>query len=184
LLKRKRIALPKEMGGWGLKYFHQFAKALATKCVWRLSLGKGLWSKVVSQKYIELDTVDYWIRRPTKSFHNVSIIWNDVVLAFPLIGRWLEWRVGKETRVRLGEDPWVVCDLNFRLSINLIQILHEKGFCELCRVVDLDLIIFGDKWKNACMIGIMGHEALEWDAFITSLISFYLRIKDVEDEFV
>jgi hypothetical protein len=93
------------MGGWGLKYFHQFAKALAAKCAWRLSLGKVLWSKVVSQKYIELDTVDYWIIRPTKSFNNVSIIWNDVVLSFRLIGRWLEWRVGKETRVRLGEDP-------------------------------------------------------------------------------
>jgi len=41
------------MGGWGIKNAHCFAKALAAKCVWRIIEGKGLWCKVVNQKYIE-----------------------------------------------------------------------------------------------------------------------------------
>jgi hypothetical protein len=34
---------PKENGGWGLKILFLFSKALATKNVWRLVQGKGLW---------------------------------------------------------------------------------------------------------------------------------------------
>jgi hypothetical protein len=41
----KKIDVPKEMGGWGIKNIHCFAKSLAAKCVWRSLEGKGLWCK-------------------------------------------------------------------------------------------------------------------------------------------
>jgi len=42
-----------------------------------------------------------------KSFQNASVIWKAVILSFPLIGKWLVWKVGAGNRVRLGNDPWV-----------------------------------------------------------------------------
>jgi hypothetical protein len=48
------IAIPKGQGGWGIKNIHLFSKALATKCVWRLIEGKGLWCQVITQKYMFL----------------------------------------------------------------------------------------------------------------------------------
>ena len=40
--------------------------------------------------------------------------------AFPLVGKWLVLKVGEGNRVRLGEDPWVGCDENFKLPRNIV----------------------------------------------------------------
>lgn len=46
------IALPKSMGGWGLKNIFHFSKALAAKGGWRLIKTSSLWTQVLSQKYL------------------------------------------------------------------------------------------------------------------------------------
>jgi hypothetical protein len=51
-IKWDSLALPKLLGGWGLKNIHSFSTALAAKTGWRLISSNNLWSKVVSQKYI------------------------------------------------------------------------------------------------------------------------------------
>jgi hypothetical protein len=160
LVKWKRVALPKDMGGWGIKYLSLFAKALSAKCVWRLITVDGLWSQVMKQKYIELDFMEDWIRSPTKSHQNALIVWKVVILAFPLVGRWLIWKVGRGNKVRLGEDPWVGYGVSYRLSENLVQIIRVKGYYKLCQVVDRDLTtIWKHEWKDVGIIGLEGNEA-------------------------
>lgn len=66
---------------------------------------RGLWCNIAIPKYIKPFTVEEWIRLPTKTYQNASIIWKVVVFAFPLIKDWLVWKVGDGTRMRLGEDP-------------------------------------------------------------------------------
>jgi hypothetical protein len=95
LVKWKRVALPKDMGGWGIKDLSLFSKALSAKCVWRLITVDGLWTQVMIQKYTEPDSVEDWIRSPTKSHQNALIVWKSLILAFPLVGRWLIWKVDK-----------------------------------------------------------------------------------------
>ena len=63
-----------KLGGWGLKNIFHFTTALSAKNVWRLIKGEGLWCKVVIQKYIYPASVEDWIRCPTKSLNNVSVI--------------------------------------------------------------------------------------------------------------
>ena len=48
----KSLACPKFLGGSGLKILALFAKALATKNVWNLLHGTGLWVQIAIQKYI------------------------------------------------------------------------------------------------------------------------------------
>ena len=43
----KNLAIPKSMGGWGLKVPVVFAKALAAKNVWNIIHGTRLWVKIV-----------------------------------------------------------------------------------------------------------------------------------------
>lgn len=59
-----KIALLKDMGGWGLKNPHCFAKALAAKSVWRILKSNSLWDKVVVQKYILPYSIEEWFRLP------------------------------------------------------------------------------------------------------------------------
>jgi hypothetical protein len=40
---------------------------------------------ILTDKYIYLGTVEGWIKRPSRSIQNVSIIWKAMGLAFPLV---------------------------------------------------------------------------------------------------
>eukprot|EP01018_Ginkgo_biloba_P034237 Gb_24170 [translate_table: standard] len=185
LVKWKRIALPKIWGRWGLKDIHSFSRALVAKCVWRLISVNGLWSKVMIQKYIEQDSMEDWIRRPTKTHNNASIIWKVVVLAFPLVGTWLVWTVGRGNRVRLEEDPWAGCGGFHRLSEGLLQGLQERGLFNLCQVVDPGLSsVWRQEWMSSGTLGLVDDAAEEWEAFTFCLRSNHVRIKDSDDELI
>ena len=62
----KFLAMPKSMGGWGLKVPVLFAKALAAKKVWNIIHGSGLWVKIAIQKYIYPMNILEWIRSTVK----------------------------------------------------------------------------------------------------------------------
>ena len=42
----KRLTIPKELGGWGLKYYPSVSRALAAKGILRLISSDGLWVNV------------------------------------------------------------------------------------------------------------------------------------------
>eukprot|EP01018_Ginkgo_biloba_P022058 Gb_03022 [translate_table: standard] len=91
------------------------------KSVWRLLQGKGLWCKVVQQKYVSPDTVEECIRKPQINSHNVSVIWKAVVKAFPSIKFGLVWKVGNgasvadPTRTSVWSQGWIRAgSTNFR----------------------------------------------------------------------
>jgi len=54
-----------------------------------------------------------------------------------MIGRWLIWRVGNGTKVKLGEEPWFGCGEGYRLPIKLINSLHENGYFFMSKVAYL-----------------------------------------------
>jgi hypothetical protein len=64
--------------------------------------------------YIIPYSFEEWIRKPMKNLHNVSIMWNVVVLAFPIIGDSLVWKVGNGNKVGVGKDPWIGCGIDYR----------------------------------------------------------------------
>jgi hypothetical protein len=94
-VKWDSLALPKLLGGWGLKNIHSFSTTLAAKTVWRLISSNNLWSNVVTQQYISLESVVDWIRRPVRSFQNGSIMWKYLIKYFLLFSQGLDWKVGK-----------------------------------------------------------------------------------------
>jgi hypothetical protein len=103
-VKWELLAAPKLLGWWRLKYIYLFAKALATKASWRLITTYSLSTKVVTRKYISPDSVEEWIRRPSKETSNCLIIWKALINYFQVVGEGLAWHVGKGTRVELGTD--------------------------------------------------------------------------------
>ena len=43
-------------------------------------------------------------------------MWKALVRSFPLIGKWLEWKVGRGNRVRIDEDPNVGCFTSYSFN--------------------------------------------------------------------
>jgi hypothetical protein len=50
---------------------------------------------------------------------------------FPLIGEEISWKVGSGTCVRLGEEPWVGCGLNYTLPGHMVQATTDISFHKL-----------------------------------------------------
>ena len=75
----KSLACQKNLGGWGLKIPVVFAKALATKNVWNLIQGSGLWVQIALQKYVSPLSLLDWIRVPEKKKKCMSIVWKVVL---------------------------------------------------------------------------------------------------------
>ena len=84
-VKWEKIVVPKAMGGWGLKNIFLFSKALAAKGGWHLVHAENLWTRVVVEKYIALDSVEDWIRKNNKVHMGGSVIWKMVVKTFDVI---------------------------------------------------------------------------------------------------
>ena len=58
------------------------SKSLASKCVWNLISGTGLWVKCVKLKYISALIVLDWFRCPTKCRINISICYKVVLQSY------------------------------------------------------------------------------------------------------
>jgi hypothetical protein len=42
-----------------------------------------------------------WFRMERKSVQGASIVWKALVRAFPIIGKWAAWKVGRGNKVRI-----------------------------------------------------------------------------------
>lgn len=115
LVKWSHVALPKELGGWGLKNIYTFAQALADKSLWRFIQNNSLWGRVLKSKYLPRQSIVEWIRQPHKSSKG-SIISRALVSSFPLVGPWVVWQVGNGKEIRLGEDPWLGSKNHYHFS--------------------------------------------------------------------
>jgi hypothetical protein len=149
-IKWNSLALPKLMGGWGLKNIHCFSTALAAKTGWRLISSNNLWSKVIQQKYINPASLEDWIRNPEKSHQTGSIMWKALVKYFEVISQGLAWKVGRGNSLRLGRDPWVGATGQHLLPQNLIDRLHERGIFHLIQIADEQhSSIWSQGWQDA-----------------------------------
>ena len=122
------MANPKSLGGCGLKVPVLFSKAHATKSVWNIIHGSGLWVQIVTQKYIRPLTVLDWIRAKDKKKSGISICWKSVLWSFHLIGDFIVWKNGNGANVHIGLDPWAGCKWCHRLPSHLIDNLHSAGY--------------------------------------------------------
>jgi hypothetical protein len=154
-VKWETLAIPKALGGWGLKNIFLFSKALATKSSWKLISYENLWTQVVSQKYIHLDSIEDWIRRLVKDCLNCSIIWKALLKPFLVIGDRLAWRIGKGSKVRIDIDPWPGSGHSRILLDDVKGELHTNGDLFLNQIVDpTHSSLWKQEWKSHTKFGL------------------------------
>ena len=179
----KTIALPKSLGGWGLKVPILFAKSLAAKKVWDIIHGSGLWVKIAYQKYIfPLNKLD-WIRSSAKKKKNISICWKAVLWAFDLIGEFLVWKVGSGKAVRIGLDLWVGCKWRHSLPTPMIDRLHLAGYHYLSDIGTNGMsVLMPQEWLLADTLGFNDpFEIAVWNGYTAILKSSHVRLSTEDD---
>ena len=108
-----------------------FSKALATKSVWNVIQGSGLWVQIVVLKYVYPLSLLEWIRSSVKHKRSMSICWKVVLRSFHIIGKNLVWKIGNGADVHLGMDPWVGYKWRHLLPYPLVEKLHSVGVFSL-----------------------------------------------------
>jgi len=150
-----RIALPKSLGGWGLKNALLFSKALEGKVVWHLISTSSLWTRVLHQKYIAPLSILDRIRTDDKKKTGASIIWKAIILAFDLIGKWMAWGVGDGHKFLVGRDPWPGCGRDHILSVSLHNELEQRGITFLYQTEDrTSTTIWNQGWMDGVGLGL------------------------------
>ena len=79
-------------------------------------------------KYIGEDIVEDQIKTDKNK------VWKGLIQQFPLINKWVTWKICKGDNLRLGENPWIGFNVNCKLSLVLIERLHAEGFTRLSYV--------------------------------------------------
>lgn len=91
----------------------------------------GSWGKVMRAKYLEDRVLEAWIRQSDKSFRGGSNVWKRLIKAFEIARPWVAWNIGKGTLVKIGEDLWIGCEFNYKISHPLSLFLHNNGITTL-----------------------------------------------------
>jgi hypothetical protein len=92
------------MGGWGILNIFYFSKALAAITLWRVLMGKGVWHKIIIDKYLDNRNVTSWLRSSSFVQSGVSKIWSGLLKVVYLILHGISWNPGTGDLVALGKD--------------------------------------------------------------------------------
>jgi hypothetical protein len=76
---------------------------------------KGIWEKVMKEKYLENKEVEVWLKQERKYFKGASYIWKGLVKADDILGHWVAWKIGGGVKLIFGKDPRIVCIGNYRI---------------------------------------------------------------------
>lgn len=89
-----------------------------------------------------------WIKKLVKKVQNSFVIWKSILNAFPLIEKWLIWKIRNGSKFLLGKDPWIGCNENHVLSDNLVHALNGGGFFYLSQVTRKDYVTRHVRWMS------------------------------------
>jgi len=166
----EKIATLNALGWWGLKNIFFFSKDLVAKGGWRLINTSSLWTKVIIQKYIAPVPLDAWIRSQKKNKKGASVLWKDLLNAFPLIESGLSWKIGNGNHFRIGKYPWPGSERNHLLQESLIQNLHTLDIIFLSSLEDSNHSNYWSQgWKDPLSLGLRDEETNELERYIYCL---------------
>jgi hypothetical protein len=82
--------------------------------------------------------------------------------SFPLVGKWIVWRIGNGRKICIGEEPWVRADEDYKLSKEVRKFLARKFVFSLWDSRVLDLVHMGrSRWKTKNELGLIGYQSKE-----------------------
>jgi hypothetical protein len=159
----KKIARPKDNGGWGIRNLYWFAQSLSSKSCLRGIFGKGLWNLVLKKKYLKGIYLTSWLCKEEYKFQVASFIWKIFMGSLPIIKQWLAWSIGCGKQIMIGLDPFIRCNASFRLSDSLIQHLNNLHIFSLAQTTLPNAPGTQQSWLNANHLGLSGEMATKWN---------------------
>lgn len=108
-----------------------------------------------------------------------------MVLAFPIIGNHLAWKVGDAFLVMLGADAVMGCGNFIFLPAFLIWHLRGRGLFTLNQLADEEgSDIWQQGWLSADQLEPADEYVEVWSNFISELRNGHVRLKEAHDDII
>ena len=139
----KSVSGPVEFGGWDIKNLEWFGISLRLKSMWQLLLGNGIWSRIITHKYLKNRPLEDWIHARNFTVVGTSYFWNGFIRILSWITYKLGWKVGDGMKIRLGVDPIAGLDASYSLPVDLTDYLADYGITYLAQAQKQDCLSDG-----------------------------------------
>ena len=167
--------------GWGIKNLDWFSMSLRLKSFWMVLNGKGLWSQVITTKYLKRTTLESWLRAKCFTINGPSIMWNGFLHTFTWLGRSLSWQAGNGRNIQVGVDPIIGTSLSPFLPQDLIIFLQDCGITTLQHARN-SFLASPNYWLSSADLNLGGAWALSWNDYVAGLEYGGIRSKYHEDK--
>ena len=132
------VSAPIEYGGWDIKNLEWFGISLRLKSMWQLLMGNGIWSRIITHKYIKNRPLEEWIRAQNFNVFGSSYFWNGFIRIVSWITGQLGWKVGNGLNIWLVAYPIASLNTQYLLSEDLRDYLTDLGITKLAQAQNLD----------------------------------------------
>jgi hypothetical protein len=114
--------------------------------------------------------VNEWIRKGNSNVKGMSNCWKALHDYLSIVTDWLAWKPGNGKYIRVGLDPLIGSHNYYKLSENLISLLHSKVIYTLDQVVyDESGLTNICNWKNTDALELTGEQKVEWENYVKGL---------------
>lgn len=96
-----------------------------------------MWHENIVAKYLKNRPIEEWLRDLKQSKWNISNIWNNCIKYLHVVSNWIAWWPGNGTKISIGKDPILGSKNLFKLSTNILNVLHDKGIFYLSQALDI-----------------------------------------------
>ena len=121
-------------------------------------MGNGIWSRIITQKYLKNRPLEDWIRARKFSIIGTSYFWNGFMRIMSWITCKLGWKVGDGRKICLGVDPMEGLDALFSLPKDLRDYLADYRISYLMQAQKHDDLSQGfNGWYSAMDLDLGGH---------------------------
>lgn len=140
---------------------------------------------MVTHKYIDPISLEYWIWRVDKPRENIYIIWRVVLNYFDTITSGLVWIISRRNRVRLGLDTWPSCGQNHLLPPPLIEHLRYRGYTKLSHISNpATSSTLSQGWLSTKGLGLEEAYHGPWQVYLQAFSNGYIRFADRDDKII
>ncbi|KAJ4775464.1 RNA-directed DNA polymerase (reverse transcriptase)-related family protein [Rhynchospora pubera] len=136
LISWKKLQIPLDKGGLGIKDLELFNQALMLKWVWLLvDNRKSVWKEIIKDKYYT--NKGFW---GTINVRGSSLFWKNIQQLKHHFKDHIYWKIGNGETVNLRGEPWFY---NWQKGLNLTR----KRNCTLSQAIDSDT----GNWKSSIL---------------------------------
>ena len=102
-----------------------FSASLRLKSLWMVLNGNGLWSLVITAKYLKKQSVVLWLRDKHFGIRGVLVFWRGFLQTLPWLGIFLAWKVGNGEHVQIRIDPIIKIPNTFSWPVGFLEFLED-----------------------------------------------------------